>query len=169
MVAEFITNHDNDVWPMPSDPLWIPTVQDRLKSLRDRVEHLKNHSHLVVSGDIQNYTMQFLIAYKNKLGLALRNTDNIQTWLNLVVALERTEIIGHEVRTVRSKADFITRILLSAEMTNKKLRDDPIVKQDYYVRTPPPSDFRMARSLSKYLAAEIGDHNGYSCKKKGCV
>lgn len=168
-MPEASISHDEDVWPMPTDPVWISQIQDKLRDLRNRLMHLQNHEHLAASDEADEYTNQFLKAYRNKLSLALRHTTNLRIWFNKTVELERTEVMGWEVKEFSSKANFITRLLLSAEKTSQQISQDPRIAKGYYVKRPPRSDFQMCRTLSKYLSDEIGNHEGYNCKKKGCV
>lgn len=168
-MPEASISHDEDVWPMPTDPVWVSQIQDKLRDLRNRLMHLKNHEHLVASDESDEYTEQLLKAYRNKLVLALKHTTNLRIWFNKTIELNRTEVMGREVKGFSDKANFITRLLISAEKTSQQISRDPRVVKIYHVKRPPSSDFRMCRSLSKYLSEEIGHHEGYKCKKKGCV
>ena len=168
-MPEASISHDEDVWPMPTDPVWISQIQDKLKNLRTRLMYLQNHLHLGSTDEADEYTETFLKAYRNKLALAVKHSESIRVWFNTAVALDHKEIIGHEVKAVSKKADFITRLLISAEETSKQISEHPRIAKGYYVKRPPRSDFQMCRTLSKYLSDEIGNHEGYNCKKKGCV
>lgn len=158
--------HRDDSWACPDDEYWFAHTLKEIHFLVDICNALHSHTYIIADDYLLKTTEVNTI--KLKLARAVRNSATIRDWFLDIIALERTEIIGHEVQIVSNLASKICSDITTSQIANQKLNHQNHIGENVpnvSLIVIPADDkaFNKAREHAIYVIKEFMDHAGYDC------
>lgn len=155
-------NHAEDLWTLPTEPSWSTNLRLKLMALL--------MSTIGMRGEVKPYENpvtkeeHFNAEFYEQIDEAVTKSRALKTWFGNILAQERKDIIGHEVRVAVGLAVEINLALGIAENINASMK--------YYAESTgnsyafPPVDevnLKHNRERAMEFISAFSNHDGYDC------
>lgn len=155
-------NHAEDIWTLPKESSWALNMKLRLTALL--------MSSIGMRGEVKFYespsskTQELNNEFYEQTDEVVRKTRILKNWFSNVLSQERTDIIGHEVRSAIDMAVAINIALSLAENINSNMQHYAESQGVEYAFTPvDAAKFKANRERAIFFISEFSKHEGYDC------
>lgn len=154
----------NDSWFLPDDEKWTERLQMHAAFLLGKCLAANSHSYISFDGNNLKTHLQDDIKIHTKT--AVSKAAALQDWFNAVIAMNRDELMGHEVQAVIDLTVDISVAISGAQVVNNFLAVD-MTEDELLLITPIDSNLlEGARENAHYIMQEFSDHAGYDCDRR---